>query len=67
MEFLLCFDGVLLKLYENRTVATFVLNKHDHDNGVSFLMFLKGTEMVFYVDYFAHFIGVLLVWAAVYL
>ena len=67
MEFLLCFDGVLLKLYENRTVATFELNKHDHDNGVSCLMFLIGTKTVFYVDYFAHFIGVLLVWLPVYL
>ena len=61
MGFLLYFDGVLLKLYENRTVTTFELNKYDHDNGVSCLMFLKRTKMVFYVDYFAHFIGVLLV------
>ena len=67
MELLLCSDGILLKVYENRTVATCELNKHDHDNGVSFLMFLKGTEMVFYVDYFAHFIGVLLVLPPVYL
>ena len=44
MEFLLCFDGVLLKLYENRTVATYELNKHDHNNGVSRLVFLKGTN-----------------------
>ena len=29
MEFLWCFDGVLLKLYENRTVAIYELNKHD--------------------------------------
>ena len=55
MEFLLCFDGALLKLYENRTVATYELNKHDHNNGVSCLVFLKGTKMVFSVEYFAHF------------
>ena len=67
MELLLCSDGILLKVYENRTVATCELNKHDHDNRVSCLMFLKGTKMVFYVDYFAHFIGVLLVLPPVYL
>ena len=42
-----------MKLYEDCTVATYELNKHDHNSGLSCLVFLKGTKMVF----------VLLLWA----
>ena len=52
-----------MKLYEDCTVATYELNKHDHNSGLSCLVFLKATKMVFSVEYFAHFNGVLLVWA----
>ena len=51
-----------MKLYEDCTVATYELNKHDHNSGLSCLVFLKATKMVFSVEYFAHFNGVLLVW-----
>ena len=52
-----------MKLYEDCTVATYEMKKHDHNNGLSFLVFLKGPKMVFFVEYFAHFNGVLLVCA----